>query len=50
VFVYHEDFDRTRMITFALIWIALAIYTIHALLTSRQEPRAEPIEAEGWEP
>ncbi|HEU5162894.1 MAG TPA: EamA family transporter RarD [Thermoanaerobaculia bacterium] len=28
VAVYHEPFDRTRMIAFILIWIAIAIYSV----------------------
>jgi chloramphenicol-sensitive protein RarD len=27
VFLYHEAFDRTKLVSFALIWIALAIYS-----------------------
>jgi len=35
VFVYHEPFSRARLITFALIWVALVIYTADAVLRWR---------------
>jgi len=28
VFLFHEPFDRTRMLAFVLIWIAVAIYSV----------------------
>jgi chloramphenicol-sensitive protein RarD len=31
VFVYHEPFTRANLITFALIWIALAIFTVEMI-------------------
>src|SRR5207253_3593382 len=31
VFLYHEPFTRTHLITFALIWFALAIFTFEAV-------------------
>ena len=31
VFVFHEPFRRAQMLTFALIWIALAIFTLDAV-------------------
>ncbi|MDQ3198773.1 MAG: EamA family transporter RarD [Verrucomicrobiota bacterium] len=31
IFVYHESFRREQMLTFALIWIALAIFTADAV-------------------
>jgi chloramphenicol-sensitive protein RarD len=31
VFLYHETFTRAHLITFAMIWIALAIFTIEAI-------------------
>lgn len=35
VFVYHEPFTHKHLITFALIWIALAMFTAEALLRWR---------------
>jgi chloramphenicol-sensitive protein RarD len=35
VFVYHEPFTRGHLITFGLIWIALAIFSAEALLRWR---------------
>ncbi|MGI8820441.1 MAG: EamA family transporter RarD [Chthoniobacterales bacterium] len=47
VFLYHEPFTRTHLVTFALIWIALAIFTWETvrLWRSRLLPRgaAPPI-------
>ena len=36
VFVYHEPFTRNDLITFALIWIALAIFTGEAVMQWRR--------------
>ena len=46
VFVYHEPFRRAQMLTFALIWIALAIFTADAVTRWRSSrPSAlEPVE------
>ncbi len=35
VFVYHEPFTRGHLVTFVLIWIALAIFTAEAVLRWR---------------
>lgn len=35
VFLYHEPFTRGHLITFALIWIALAVFSAEALLRWR---------------
>jgi len=35
VFVYHEPFTRNHLITFAIIWIALAIFTGDAVMRWR---------------
>lgn len=35
VFVYHELFDRTRLIGFSLVWIALVIFWVENYLASR---------------
>jgi chloramphenicol-sensitive protein RarD len=35
VFLYHEPFTRGHLITFSLIWVALAIFTADALLRWR---------------
>lgn len=45
VFAYHEPFYKAQMITFTLIWIALAIFSVDATLqyrwstSGRQKPR-----------
>ena len=36
VFVLHEAFDRDRLVGFALIWIALAVFAGEGLLRGRQ--------------
>jgi chloramphenicol-sensitive protein RarD len=47
VFLYHEPFTRTHLITFAFIWAALAIFTAEALWRWRsgrdQDAVAEPL-------
>jgi chloramphenicol-sensitive protein RarD len=40
VFAFHEAFDRTRAIGFALIWGALVIYAAEGLRLSRNQQRA----------
>src|SRR6266481_3843661 len=40
VFAFHERFERTRAIGFALIWAALLIYAGEGLWQSRKEQRA----------
>ena len=40
VFAFHEPFERTRAIGFALIWAALLIYACEGLWLSRKERRA----------
>lgn len=35
VFVYHEPFRHAQIVTFALIWVALAIYTVDAVVRWR---------------
>ena len=46
IFVYHEPFRRAQMLTFALIWIALAIFTADAVARWRSSrPSAlQPVE------
>jgi chloramphenicol-sensitive protein RarD len=46
IFVFHESFRRAQMVTFALIWIALAIFTADAVARWRStRPSAlEPVE------
>lgn len=39
-FVYHESFSRTRLASFILIWIALAIYSVDALRAYARRPAA----------
>jgi chloramphenicol-sensitive protein RarD len=36
VFAYHEPFTRNHLVTFALIWIALAIFTGEAVMQWRR--------------
>lgn len=36
VFIYNEDFNRTRFIGFSIIWIALIIYTIESILYAKK--------------
>jgi chloramphenicol-sensitive protein RarD len=36
VFIYHEPFNRERLIGFSLIWLALAIYSVEGLLARRR--------------
>lgn len=44
VFVYHEPFDTQRLIGFALVWLALIIYTTEAIYRTRQKrPNPQPI-------
>jgi chloramphenicol-sensitive protein RarD len=40
VFAFHEQFERTRAIGFALIWAALLIYAGESLWLSRKQQRA----------
>jgi chloramphenicol-sensitive protein RarD len=40
VFVFHERFERTRAIGFALIWAALLLYAGEGLWLSRKQQRA----------
>ncbi|BCS87849.1 EamA family transporter RarD [Pseudodesulfovibrio sediminis] len=39
VFVYHEPFSVSHLITFALIWTGLAVYTADSLWTMRKHRR-----------
>jgi chloramphenicol-sensitive protein RarD len=44
VFVYHEPFRRAQLVTFALIWVALAIYSADAVARWRSTfVRAAPL-------
>jgi len=47
VFLYHEPFTRAHLVTFTFIWIALAIFTIEAVLRWRssrdQVPSVVPL-------
>ncbi len=44
VFLYHEPFTRNHLITFSLIWAALAIFTAEAL-HRWHSGRDRPVEA-----
>jgi len=35
VFLYHEPFTRAHLLTFSLIWIALALFTGEAIMRWR---------------
>jgi chloramphenicol-sensitive protein RarD len=41
VFVYHEPFSRTHLITFSLIWLALIVFTVEAITRLRADRRRE---------
>jgi chloramphenicol-sensitive protein RarD len=41
VFVYHESFTTAHVVSFALIWIALAIYSFDLAARLRREPALE---------
>lgn len=45
VFVYGEIFTLDKVVTFAFIWVALAIYSIDAARTHRQTIRAARLQA-----
>lgn len=36
VFLFHEPFTRTHLISFSLIWVALALYSSNAVLKTRR--------------
>ena len=40
VFILHETFDRTRLISFAIIWVSLIIFAIEGIYQSRASVRA----------
>jgi chloramphenicol-sensitive protein RarD len=42
VWVFHEPFDRARLLGFGLIWAALALYSAHGWMRSRREPETKP--------
>lgn len=44
VFVYGETFTRTHMVTFGLIWLALALYSRDSLKATRVTTAAKPAE------
>lgn len=41
VFVYHEPFTTTHLITFAFIWTAVLLYATHGILVNRQARRVK---------
>jgi len=45
VLVYGEPFDQARKTTFAFIWAALAVYSVHAVMVSRRSQAAKPVNA-----
>lgn len=46
VFLYHEPFTAAHLVTFGLIWVALAIYTWDAVAMWRSRSRADAMLAE----
>ncbi|HWQ79847.1 MAG TPA: EamA family transporter RarD [Anaerovoracaceae bacterium] len=36
VFIYHEPFDKTQFMTFAIIWAALAVFTAGEIIENRK--------------
>ena len=45
IFAFHEPFRRVQMLTFGLIWIALAIFTADAVTRWRSSKGLRPVEA-----
>jgi chloramphenicol-sensitive protein RarD len=43
IFLFHEAFTQARLIGFALIWSALALYAAEGLLASRRRANAAPL-------
>ncbi len=46
VFLYHETFARERLIGFSVIWLALILFSIESLITSRRASGAVPLSAD----
>ncbi len=44
VIVFHEPMPAMRLAGFALIWVALALFTFETLRHLRQQPRVRPVE------
>jgi chloramphenicol-sensitive protein RarD len=49
VLVYGEPFDSARKTTFALIWVALAVYSIHAVVIRRRNPAGDAVKVPDFE-
>lgn len=47
VFVYREPFDRTRLVGFSIVWLALIIFWVENLLASRTPVQPVPEMGEG---
>jgi chloramphenicol-sensitive protein RarD len=47
VFVYHEQFDRTRLIGFGIVWIALIIFWLESYFSHRVPVEPVPEMGEG---
>jgi chloramphenicol-sensitive protein RarD len=45
IFAFHEPFHRAQVLTFALIWIALAIFTVDAVTRWRSNKGSRPVAA-----
>lgn len=47
VFIYHEEFDTTRLIGFSMVWLALAIFWVENYLANRAPMEPIPEMGEG---
>jgi chloramphenicol-sensitive protein RarD len=47
VFIYHEPFDRSRLIGFGLVWIALIIFWVESYFANHIPVRPIPELGEG---
>jgi chloramphenicol-sensitive protein RarD len=50
IFLYHEPFTRGHLVTFTLIWLALAVFTGEALLRWRSARIRQTIAESACEP
>jgi chloramphenicol-sensitive protein RarD len=46
VFLFNEPFDQVKLLAFGCIWVALAIYTIDMVRTSRRQHALTPLPVE----
>jgi chloramphenicol-sensitive protein RarD len=43
VFVFDEEMSQARIVSFGFIWVALAVYSLEAVLPGRPAPHPEPV-------